>query len=121
MSRRGQRVVSFKLDHGPNHHAHSCQGLFERVKLCEQCALDPGARLVTRPQFVAEGFNDVIGGHTDVCRAVLDHFRRHVQHARDSAKRRIGFMKAPQTVEMPEEFVSPVDKVNNHRVESLSF
>jgi hypothetical protein len=30
-------------------------------------------------------------------------------------------MKAPQTVEMPEEFVSPVDKVNNHGDRSWIF
>src|SRR5215471_744659 len=50
-------------------------------------------------------------------RAVLDHLRDRVQHTRDGAKRRIGFMEATQTIEMTKQFVGPVDKMDDHGAE----
>src|ERR1700740_700053 len=48
-------------------------------------------------------------------RSVFEHFDDRAEHAADRAERRIGFMEAAQTVEMTKEFVSAVDKMNDHQ------
>ncbi len=67
--RRGrQRVVGLELDHRPHDDPRRGQRLFEQRELREQIGLDALARLVSRPQAVAERFDDVIGRHPDVRR-----------------------------------------------------
>ena len=110
----GEGIVGFELDHRPHSHAHRCQSFFERMKLCAQNALDAGAGFVARPQAVSKGFDYMIGRDTDMSRAVFDHLRDRVEHAGDSAERRIRFLEAPNAVEVTKEFVGAVDEVNDH-------
>ena len=56
----------------------------------------------------------MIGCDAYVRRAVLDHLGDHMEHAGDSAERRIGFFEAPNAVEVTKQFVGAVDEVNDH-------
>src|SRR5206468_9119090 len=84
--RRCQGVVSFQLDHGPDHHSHCRERFLERVELREQRGLDALPGLVVGPEVVAERLDDVIGRHTDVSRSGLDHLQYRMQHAADGAE-----------------------------------
>jgi len=67
--RRGQRIVGLEVDHGPDDDAERAQRLLQRPKLPVQERVHPLARLVLRPECVAERFDHVIGGHADMGRA----------------------------------------------------
>jgi hypothetical protein len=110
----GEGIVSFEFNHGPDSHAHRCQRFFEWLKLREQRALDSGAGFITGPELIAKRLDDVIGGDADVSCAVLQHAKDGSEHSGDGAKRWISFLETPDAVEVPEEFVSAVDKVNDH-------
>ncbi len=110
-----ERVVGFELDHRPHHHAHRDERFFQRMELREQRRLDAGAGLVARPQPVAKGLDDVVGGHADVRGALLDHLQHRLQHPHDRAVGAIRLGEATQAVEVPEELVRAVDEVDDHR------
>src|SRR5437867_4632773 len=109
-----KRIICFKLDHRPHDYTHRRERFFERMKLRKQCSFYTGTCLVSRPEIVAEGLDDMISSDADVCRAVLDHLGDHMEHASDSAEGRIGFLEAPDSVEVAKQFVSAVDEVNDH-------
>ena len=90
MRGRRERIVGLELDHRPRRHAHRRERLFERVELRPQRRLDAFAGLVAGPEIVAERLDDVIGGHADVRRPVLEHLHDGAEHAGDGAERRIG-------------------------------
>ena len=49
------------------------QGLLEWMELCQQLGLDPFARFVSGPEIVAERFDHVIGGDTEVGGTAFEH------------------------------------------------
>ena len=77
-------------------------------------SLDAGAGLVVWPQTVAERLDHVIRGDSDMSCSILEHLRNRTEHARHRALRRIGFLEAPNPVEVTKEFVGAVDQVNDH-------
>src|SRR6185437_7111947 len=90
---------------------------FEWVELGEQRGLNAGAGLVAGPERVAKRLDDVIGGHANVSRAGLDHLQNCIQHADHRAEGLIlALVKAPKSVKVPEQFVGPVDQMNNQLV-----
>ena len=113
--RGGEGVVGFQLDHGPDHDAHRGQRLFERLELRPEHPIDARAGLVVGPEFVPEGFDDVIGGDAEMGRVLLDHLENRVEHAHD---RTVGLVlplvEAALAVELAEEFVGAVDEVDDH-------
>src|SRR5581483_4236297 len=111
-----QRIVRFEFDRWPNDNSHCSERVFEWMKLREQSAIDSHAGFVARPKIVPERFDDVIGGDTDVRRAVLKHLDNHAEDAVDSAERRISFVETTQTVELAKQFVGAVDEMNDHEV-----
>ena len=114
---RGQRVVRLQLDHGPDGHSHSSEGFFQRLELRLEGSIDAFPRLVTGPEIVAEGLDDVIGGHPHVGRPRLTQLQHGVQHAGHGAEGRIlAFAEAALSVEVSEELVGPVDEMNDHCV-----
>ena len=85
------------------------------MKLPEQRALDPGAGLVVRPKPIAKRLDHVIGGNAEVNGVGLQHLEHGLQHANDGAVRAVfAFCKPAQSVEVTEEFVSAVNKMNYH-------
>ena len=85
------------------------------MKLREQGGLDPLAGLVSRPQVVAEGFNNVIGGHPDMGASGLDQLQHRVEHAGHRAIGPVSALgEAAQAVEVPEQLVGPIEKMNDH-------
>ena len=76
---------------------------------------------IHRGMTVAEGFDYMIGGDTNMGGAVLDHFQDHAELAGDGPERRIGFSKTPDAVEVTKEFVGAVDEVNDHVIFHSSF
>jgi hypothetical protein len=77
--------------------------------------LDALAGLVAGPQLVAEGLDDVVGGHADVRGAALQQLQHAVQHAGDRAERAVLVLgEAAQPVEVPEQLVGAVDEVDDH-------
>ena len=107
-----ERIISFELDHRPDHNAHCRERFFERMELREQRPLDPCAGLVVRPKAIPKRLDHVIGGHTDVRVAVfvLDYLKNGLQHADDSAIGAVlAFGKPAQPVEVAEELVGSVN------------
>jgi hypothetical protein len=84
------------------------------MELCQQYRLDTLAGFVLRPETVSKRFDDVISRDSDVSRAVVEHLRNCMKHARNGAVRRISFLEAPEPVKVPKEFVCAVDQVNDH-------
>ncbi len=60
---------------------------------------DPRARLVTRPERVANPFDDVVGCDADVRAALVKQLNDGAQHARHCAQRWIRLLKAADSVE----------------------
>src|SRR6266550_1277902 len=114
MCRGRQGVVSLKLDHRPHDNSHRRQRFLERMELGEQNWLDACAGFVVWPETVTKRLDDMIGRHSDVRGAVLDHLRNGMKNSGDGAERRIGFLKAPDSVEVTKKFVCAVDEVNDH-------
>ena len=83
--RRGERVVGLEVNHRPHDHAQRLQGLFEGVELLEEHRVDPFASLVAVPQPVAERFDDVVSGNTQMGDALLEHRQDRPDHATDGA------------------------------------
>src|SRR5438128_5490957 len=116
--RGGERVVGLELDHGPYHHAHGGEGVFQRVELRQQGGLDPIPRFVPGPECVAEGLDDVVGRHAEMRGSLLDHLQYRVQHSDDRAERLVlALSGATPAVELPEQLVRDVQEVNDHRTD----
>jgi hypothetical protein len=49
-----------------------------------------------------------------MCRVFVEQLRNCAQYARHGTEWRIRFLEASNAVEMPEEFVGSVDKMNDH-------
>ena len=112
---RGEGVVSFELDHRPDCDSHRGERILEREKLRVEHAIDSLARLVVRPELVAEGLDHVVGGHADMGRAGLDHLQHGVQHASNGAEWFVfSLVPAALAVEVAEKLVGAVDQVNDH-------
>jgi hypothetical protein len=113
--RRGEGIVRLQLHHRPGGNAHRNQRLFELRELGEQRRLDSFAGLVPRPQLVAEGLDDMVGGNTHVSLALLDQLQHRLQHADYGAVRPVpAFGEAAQAVEVAEELIGAVDEVDDH-------
>ena len=112
--RGGQRVVGLELDHGPADDAHRGERVLEGMELAPQGAVHSLARLVARPEVVAERFDDVVRRDADVRRAAFQHLGDGVEHARDRAEGRVLLLRPPDPVELAEELVGPVDEVDDH-------
>ncbi len=121
MSSGRERIVGFELDHGPNRHAHRDKRFFEWNKLRSQRTFDAGAGFVTRPELVAKRLDDVVRRDTDVRGAVFEQLGHRAQHAGNCAERRISLLETTDSVEMTEQFVCTVDKVNDHVRQMLAF
>ena len=59
-------VVGLELDHGPRGHAHGDERVLEHGRLVQELGRHALARLVARPQVVAEALDHVVGRHADV-------------------------------------------------------
>ncbi len=115
MRSRSEGVVSLELDHGPYDDPHGCQPHFEPLELREQGCIDAVPSLVSTPQVVAEGFDDMIGGDAQVSGAALDHLQDGMQHPGYGAVRLVAaLVETAQAVEVPEELIGAVDEVNDH-------
>ena len=115
MRRRSERIIGFELDHRPDDNAHGRERLLQRIKLCEQRALDPSASLVVRPKPIAKRLDHVIGGNAEVSGVGLQHLENGLQHANDRAVRAVfAFCKSAQSVKVTKQFVSAVNKMNYH-------
>ena len=115
LGRRGKRVVSLQLGHGPYSHTHSGECFFERVELREERGLDAVPCLVAGPETVAEGLDDVIGRHTDVSGSRLDHLQHSIQHSDHGAEGPIlALGEAAKAVEVAEQLVRAVYEMNDH-------
>src|SRR3989449_551465 len=85
-------------------------------ELRAQGGLDAVPGLVAGPEPVAEGLDDVIGRHSDVGGALLDHLQDRVQHADDGAEALILVLgEATPAVELAEQLVGAVQEMNDHR------
>jgi hypothetical protein len=85
------------------------------VELREQCRLDPGGRLVARPQAVAKRLDDMVGRHAHVAFAALEDLQHRLQHAGDGAERPVlALGEAAQPEEVAEQLVGAVDQVDDH-------
>src|SRR2546429_2894762 len=112
---RRERVVGLELLHRPDHHAHVAQRVLERMELREQVRLDAFAGFIARPEIIAKRFNDVVGGHTDVRRASLEHPEHRAEHADDRGDFvAISVELFRHRVEMPEQLVGAVQEVDFH-------
>src|SRR5215813_683727 len=57
----------------------------------------------------------MIGGHTEMSRALLDHLEHGIQHADDRAEGTIfSFVEAARSVEVTEQLVGAIDQVDDH-------
>ena len=91
------------------------QRAFERLELREKRRIDTFARLIAAPKLVTKRFDDVIGGYAEVRRSFVDHLQYRVEHADDGAESAIlPAGRATQSVKVTEEFVGPVDQVDDH-------
>lgn len=87
------------------------------MELRPQCALDPGASLVVRPELIAKRLDHMVGRDAEVGVAVfvLDYLENGLQHANDRAVGPVfAFGESAQSVEVTEEFVSAVEEVHDH-------
>src|SRR4030095_9049314 len=101
--------------HGPYSHTHSSECFLERVELGEERGLDAVSCLVAGPDTVAKGLDDVIGRHTDVSGARLDHLQHRVQHTDDGAEGPIlAFVEAAKAVEVAKQLGCGVHDMNDH-------
>ena len=112
----GQRIVGLELDHGPNDDAERAQRLLERLELAVQQRVDALARLVVRPERVAERFDDVIGGHSHVRGAAFEHAENGSDDTTDrpELRRRAPVERRRGREEVAEQLVRPVDEMNDH-------
>src|SRR5260221_8993939 len=86
------------------------------MKLFVERWLDSFSRFVFRPEFIAKRLDHVIGGNTDVGCAFFNHLEYSVEYANDSTGGFVfAFIKTSLTVKMPEQFVSPVNEVDDHK------
>ena len=110
-----ERIIGFELDHRPDDDAHRRKRLLEGMELREQRGLDAGAGLVVRPKPIAKRLDHVVGGDAKVRVAVLDHLEDGLKYANNGAVRAVhAFVEPAQAVEVTEELVGAVDKVNDH-------
>src|ERR1700722_2776945 len=85
------------------------------MELRPECRIQAIPGLVARPQGIAEGLYDMVGGDPHVGGPVLDHPEYRVEHPRHGTQRaRLGAAEALEAVEVPEQLVSAVDEVNDH-------
>src|SRR4051812_2807433 len=84
------------------------------MELRPERALDSRAGLVAGPEIVAEGLDDVIGGHTDVRSPSFQHLRHGAENSGNRAEGRITLLEPADPVEMAEQLVGPVDEVDDH-------
>ena len=113
---RSERVVRFKLNHGPDDNASRREDVFEQWELRQQVGFDAFAGLVAWPQFVAERFDDVIGRNGDVRGAAFDHAQNRCEHASDRGDLlTIPIPRGRQRVVVPEQLVCAVDEIDFQR------
>ena len=112
--RGGQRVVRLELHHRPDDNPHRGERLFEERELRQEIRIDARARLVARPQRVAERFDDVVGRHADVRgAAAIDHAEHRGEDAAHRAHfRAVSLLRRRHRVVVPEELVGAVDQVH---------
>src|SRR5712691_1083752 len=84
------------------------------MELCEQGRFDALTGLVLRPEIIAKRFDDVISRDSDVRRSVLDHLCNRMENAGHGAERGVGFLEAPDSVEVTKKLVCAVNQVNDH-------
>ena len=115
MRGRSERIIGFELDHRPDDNAHPHERLLEGMELREQRGLDAGAGLVVRPKPIAKRLDHVVGGDAEIRVAVLQHLENGLQHADHGPIGTVhAFGEPTQSVEVTEEFVSAVNKMNYH-------
>ena len=87
------------------------------MKLREQCRLHAGARLVARPELVAERLDHVVGCNTDMHCAALDHLQHGIENTCHRAERLVlAFVEAAQPVKVAEQLVGAVDQMHDESV-----
>jgi hypothetical protein len=107
-----QSIVGLQFDHRPDGDAHGAERVLQRLELRQQRWLDTFARLVARPQAVAERLDDMVGGHPDVRLAALDELEHGLEDANHRAERTVlPVVEAAQAVEVSEQLVRAVDEM----------
>ena len=125
-----ERVVGLPLDHRPRRHTHRLERALHDRDLPEQLGRHARARLVARPEVVAERLDDVVAGDTDVGRTLLEQLQCGGEDT-DGGVERAGVTRrvaaAPHASEvLAEQLVRSVDEVDLHppnrtaRVSSVS-
>jgi len=76
---RRESIVRLKFHPGPNHDAGGGKDFFKDRELRPQVGLNTFAGLVTGPEIVAIGLNDLIGCHGQMGGAFLDHAEHRSQ------------------------------------------
>ena len=114
LGRRAERVVGLVLDHGPGGDTHRHQRVLEDRGLVQELRRHALARLVARPQVVAEALDDVVRRHADVGGALLQELQRRGEHT-DGGPVRPGILVPGGLPEvLPEQLVGAVDQVDLH-------
>jgi hypothetical protein len=86
------------------------------MELCPQGRLDAVARLVARPQAVAERLDHMVGGHADVRLAALDELQHAVQHAHHRTEAPVfSLVESTLAVEVAKQLVGAVDQMDHDR------
>jgi hypothetical protein len=85
------------------------------VKLRQECGLDAIPGLVAGPETIAEGLDDVIGGHPDVSSPGLDRLQHGMEYADHGAVGPVlALIEAAKAVEMAEQLVGAVQEMYDH-------
>src|SRR5437588_7657247 len=111
--RASESVVGLQFDHRPDHNSHGFERLFKQWELCKQARIDTLARLVPRPQIVAERLNDMVGRDPDVRNSRLKHHGNASQHSACSRNLLTLLVRMGRhSVEVAKYLVSAIDEVN---------
>ena len=85
------------------------------MELLEEYRVDPFPGLVAVPQRVAERFDDVVGGNTQMVNALLEHRQDRPNHATDGADLvAVGGRHRGDRIEMTEQLVGAVQEEDVH-------
>ena len=120
---RGDRVVGLEFDHRPEDDPERLDGGLGDRELGEQLGRHPGRRLVARVEVVPEGFDDPVGGGTDVRGALLAQEVEQLFDEPGDARQRDPVApedRRPRREMRPEELVGRVDQVELTPHQSVS-
>src|SRR4051812_3817465 len=112
---RRERIIGLELHHRPDGDAERGERLFEQRELREQIGVNPGARLVSGPQPVPEGFDHVIGRDPEVVGALANQGENRCDHGTYCPNlAAVAVASGRDRIIMPKQLVGAVDDVDVH-------